>query len=184
MVETSEVNDKFKNLLRMKISEKEKAKAEEEFGQRPEEFITSAYIKKREESLLLEKELEAKESLQKKRDMTNLFKEMLDSGSYARSNFIDPTEPTIVSPIDIKTAKSVSDAQPEVIVPATLVKTVLEKVVPESSREVVTLIEEQAKMEAFKIVKQLEANVEDDDREEARVSAKERYLQRKKAKND
>jgi hypothetical protein len=172
MMETSEVNEKFKNLLRMKVSEKEKLRAEEEFGQRPEEFITSAYIKKREESLQLEKELEGKES--KSRDIKNLFKEMLESGAYARSNYTSPPKPLVPT-------------KPESLAPAaipiTVVKTVLEKVVPQSSREVASLIEEKAKMEAFKIVEQLEANGGDEvDREQARLSARERYMQRKKQK--
>jgi len=179
MVETSQVNEKFKNLLRIKISEKEKVKAEEEFGQRPEEFITSAYNKKREESLALEKELEAKESMNAKRDMKNLFKEMLDSGSYARSNYVEPrkvggndAEAKVISPDAYLSAAS-TELAPE------MVKKVLEKIVPESTREVASLVEEQARMDVLKIVQQLDIQ-ESEDREEARMSAKERYLMRKK----
>ena len=57
MVETSQVNEKFKNLLKIKIAEKDKAKAEEEFGTKPEEFVTLAYLKQRQESLALEQDL-------------------------------------------------------------------------------------------------------------------------------
>ena len=179
MVETAQVNEKFKNLLRMKIADREKDKAELEFGVRPEEIVTKAYLKQKEESLRLERELEASES--KKKDLSNMFREMLESGSYARSKFVDTAaqehkvEESLLSRITAK------QDQPEVS--GEMVKKVLEKIVPESTKEVTRAVEEQARQEAFKIVEQLdklEGAQDEEDREEARMSAKERYLQRKK----
>jgi hypothetical protein len=179
MVETAQVNEKFKNLLRIKIAEREKDKAESEFGVRPEEIVTKAYLKQKEESLRLERELEASES--KKKDLSNMFREMLESGSYARSKFVDiaaqehKVEESLLSRITAKEEQhEVSEA---------MVKKVLEKIVPESSKEVTRAVEEQARQEAFKIVEQLdklEGAQDNEDREEARISAKERYLERKK----
>jgi hypothetical protein len=179
MVETSQVNEKFKNLLKMKMAEKDKVKAEEEFGSKPEEFITSAYQKQREESLALEKELEAKESSFKKRDMTNLFREMLDSGSYARSNF---QENKIVE----EPRKSVDKLKVEV--KSDSVQRVLDKVVSEESKEVVKAIEQRTKLDVLKIVQQVEEIVgnEDDEGEiqARRMSAKERFLERKRQRQN
>lgn len=179
MVETAQVNEKFKNLLKMKIAQREKDKAESEFGVKPEEIITKAYLKQKEESIRLERELEASES--KKKDLSNMFREMLESGSYARSKFVDiaaqehKMEESLLSRITAK------EEQHEVS--QEMVKKILEKIVPESSKEVTRAVEEQARQEAFKIVDQLdklEGAHDDEDRQEARISAKERYLKRKK----
>ena len=140
MKETSEVNEKFKNLLKVKVADREKAKAEEEFGQAPEEFITGAYLKQKQQSLELEKQLEANQPL---------------------------PEVTSVAPPEI---------------PAGLVKRVLDKIVPESSAEVAKAIEERAKLNVLKIVEQIAAIPDLEDREEIRMNAKERYLERKRLK--
>ncbi len=178
MVETAQVNEKFKNLLKIKISEREKDKAETEFGERPEEIITKAYLKQKEESLRLERELEASES--KKRDMTSMFREMLESGSYARSNFQDTHSVKIEEKSLLqKISETPSEVEPETV------KRILEKVVTEESKQVVRAVEQHAKVEALKIIQQIESLEGDDeggDREQSRLSAKERYLQRKRQK--
>ena len=164
MVETSEVNAKFKNLLKIKIADREKDKAQIEFGQRPEEFITSNYVRQKQESLQLEIELKARES-GGNRDVQNLFKDMLESGSYARSNYV--TEKKITK----------LENQP-VINPSTQqVKHVLSKIVPQDAHEVTRAMEERARLEAMKIIERIQEN---DIRDESRISAKEKYLQRKR----
>ena len=186
MVETSQVNEKFKNLLKIKIADKEKAKAEEEFGSRPEEIVTSAYVKQRQESLALEKELEAKESNMKKKDMTNMFREMLESGSYARTNYHEPSvrSETSVGQSDLNKSRGKMES---VQVSEELVKKVLDKVVSEETKEVAKAIEARTRMDVMKIVQQVEEIVGNDDQleedaETRRMSAKERYLARKRQK--
>lgn len=179
MKETSEVNEKFKNLLKVKVADREKAKAEEEFGQAPEEFITGAYLKQKQQSLELEKQLEANESQTKKKDVANLFKELLGSGSYARTNFQQPKDQESSKPTQ-PLPEVTSVAPPEI--PAGLVKRVLDKIVPESSAEVAKAIEERAKLNVLKIVEQIAAIPDLEDREEIRMNAKERYLERKRLK--
>ena len=189
MVETAEVNDKFKNLLKMKTAQREKDKAESEFGARPEEFITTAYLKQKQESLRLEKELEARESSEKKRDIANMFKEMLDSGSYARTHYADSTKQAGTGESVSKDilSKIVKSAEATVAPTAEQVQKVLSKVLPESSAEVTKIIHEKAKEEALKIIQQIDQLGVDEDedhasRGESRMSAKERYLQRKRRK--
>jgi hypothetical protein len=181
MQETAQVNEKFKNLLKMKTAEREKDKIEAEFGTRPEEIVTKAYLKQKEESLRLERELAASET--GKRDLTNMFREMLDSGSYARSKFVDPkaenrTEVSLLEKIREPELKPIE-------VTKETVKKVMDKVVPESTKETARAVQEQAKLEALKIVQQielLEGAEEQEDKEQARLSAKERYLERKRRK--
>lgn len=189
MVETAEVNDKFKNLLKMKTAQREKDKAESEFGARPEEFITTAYLKQKEESLRLEKELEARESSAKKRDVASMFKEMLDSGSYARTHYSDSTKQAGTDESVSKDilSKIVKPAEATVAPTTEQVQKVLSKVVPESAAEVTKIIHEKAKEEALKIIQQIDLLGVDEDenhatRDESRMSAKERYLQRKRRK--
>jgi hypothetical protein len=187
MVETSQVNDRFKNLLKMKTAEREKEKAEAEFGQRPDEFVTKAYLKQKEENLRLEKELEAREST--KKDLTNMFREMLGSGSYARTNVVDTTKEShstsVSSEILGRIAGTTEDKSLE---PSKeLVEKVLSKLVPESAEEVQRAIHQQAKQEALRIVQQIEHLVDQEDEEDkqlARQSAKERYLARKRQRQE
>ena len=178
MVETAQVNEKFKNLLKMKVAERDKDKAEAEFGERPQEFVTAAYRKQKEESLRLERELEASET--QKRDMSNLFREMLGSGQYARTKFDTTVEKASTDkPLVVEANVPAERAEPS----EALVKKVLEKVVSEDSKEITRAIHEKARLEAFRIVDQIEQLVENDEegsKEEARISAKERYLQRKR----
>ena len=180
MVETAHVNEKFKNLLRIKTAERDKDKAEAEFGERPQEFVTSAYLKQKEESLRLERELEASE--RQKKDMSIMFREMLGSGQYARSKFVDPAAEPAVASADKPVVVAQSTIDP--VEPSKeLTKKVLEKLVSEESKEVTRAIQEKARQEGFRIVDQIEQLVEhdgDESREEARLSAKERYLQRKR----
>lgn len=181
MQETAQVNEKFKNLMKMKTAEREKDKIESEFGSRPEEIVTKAYLKQKEESLRLERELAASET--GKRDLKNMFREMLDSGSYARTKFVDPTA-------EHRTEKSLLEKIQEpqlrpVEVTHETVQKVMEKVVPESTKETARAVQEQAKLEALKIVQRielLEGPEHEEDKEQARLSAKERYLQRKRQK--
>ena len=181
MVETAQVNAKFKNLMKMKRADREKDKCEAEFGERPEEIVTKAYLKQKEESLRLEKELEASES--KKRDMTNMFREMLESGSYARSKYVDAKSEGVETMSLL--ARITEPVQREGDVKVQLVEKVLEKIVTQETKEAVKAVEQQAKLDALKIIQQidmLEGGEDELDREEARMSAKERYLQRKKLK--
>ena len=184
MVETSQVNEKFKNLLKIKIAEKEKVKAEEEYGSKPEEFVTSAYLKQRQESLALERELEAKESNMKKRDMTNLFREMLDSGSYARSNFHEVK--TDVGAIKVDRSVGLTESAQKAEITPEQVQKILDKVVPEESKEISKAIEKRTRIDVMKIVQQVEEIVGneggEEEVEERRMSAKQRYLERKRQK--
>jgi hypothetical protein len=170
MRETAQVNETFKNLMRIKIADREKSKAEEEFGSRPEEVVTKAYLEKKEESLRLEQELLASETT--KKDMTNLFRDMLDSGQYARTNLEttkQQVKPSLLDKISKPPAAEAVD---------TSIKKVMEKIVPESAKEVSRAVEQQAKLEAVRIIEQLDQIEED--RDQVRLSAKERYLARKK----
>ena len=189
MVETSQVNDKFKNLLKMKIAERDKDKAEIEFGTRPEEFITGAYLKQKEENVRLEQELELRESSEKKRNVSNLFRDMLSSGSYARSNYVGEEKPVATSVSSAILSKVVKDDENTKSVPSKeLVEKVLAKIVPESAEEVSRVIHQQAINEAKRIVDQLDKLVTneeeggEEERVDARQSAKERYLERKRRK--
>lgn len=186
MVETAQVNEKFKDLLKMKTAEREKVQAESEFGARPEEFVTSSYLKKREENLRLERELEARESESKKRDVSNMFKEMLGSGQYARTQYVDSTA-CVNKKGDARLLEKITVDQDEQQL--RLAEKVLREVVPEDSKEVAKALERQAREEALRIVSQLDNLMEttgngdmgDDVKEEAAiVSAKQRYMQRKK----
>ena len=178
MVETAQVNEKFKNLLKMKTAEREKVQAEAEFGARPQEFVTSSYLKQREESLRLERELENRESDLKKRDVSNMFREMLESGNYARSHFVDTN--AVKNPqenILDKVVVEVPDFDER------LAEKILKTVVPEDAKEVARALEQQARDEALRIVSQLDQLADRTDvvdREETILSAKERYLQRKR----
>jgi hypothetical protein len=180
MKETAEVNEKFKNLLKIKVAEREKDKAEAEFGERPEEIVTKAYLKQKEESLRLERELQAGES--SKRDVSKMFREMLDSGHYARTNYV---EESTSKTSEKSLLERIKLPEPErVDVSAEQVKKVLEKIVPEATKETARAVQEQAKIEASKIIEQLQrldaGADEEGDREQARLSARERFLQRKK----
>jgi hypothetical protein len=183
MVETSQTNEKFKNLLKVKIADREKEKAEKEFGSKPEEFVTSAYLKKRDESLKLGRDLESQERTSEKRDVTNMFRHMLGTGSFARSNYV-PVSGTVNA--DAKRSKPVEitkglETTLSEEVPKELVEKVLSRVVPESANDVARAIERKAHQDTFRIIEQIE-QVESVDRDEAIKSAKERYLERKRQK--
>ena len=173
MKETSQVNETFKNLLKVKIADREKILATDEFGSAPEEIITGAYRKQKEASLQLEKELVNKEG--GKSNVSNLFREMLGSGSYSRTNYHQPQD--VLKP----TTTIMPGPEPIVKNEANeleITKKILEKIGP--TPEVTRAINERAKLDVLKIVEQI-SHLEDN-RAETRLSAKERYLARKKAK--
>ncbi len=182
MVETSQVNDKFRNLLKVRIADKEKQKAEIEFGSKPEEFLTSAYMKKREESIKLGQELEAQESASSKRDVTNMFRQMLGSGQYTRSNYTPVADQKDLN-IAASSAREINRERPldKADVSRDMVTKVLSKVVPESAENVAKAIERRVHMDTFRIMEQID-KVESVDRTEAIKIAKERYLERKRQK--
>lgn len=184
MVETAQVNEKFKNLLKMKTAQRELSQAESELGARPQEFLTASYLKQREENLRLERELEAGESQRKKRDVSNLFREMLGSGHYSRTQFVDPstaTEPSRGGATDLLQRISQGDDIHEL--DPLFAEKVLRRVVPEDAKEVSQALEQQAREEALRIVNQLDKLAQDTEqieRDETILSAKERYMLRKK----
>ena len=117
--------------------------------------------------------------------MTNLFREMLDSGSYARTNFHDPnikleTVNKVEKTVDLDHQGKAIEVSPE------LVQKVLDKVVPEESKAVTKAIEERTRIDVMKIVQQVEDIVGneggEEETEERRMNARERYLQRKRQK--
>ena len=188
MVETAKVNDTFRNLLKMKIADRDKDKAEAEFGARPEEFVTSAYLKQKQASVELEKQLEAKEAGgDGKKDVSNMFREMLGSGSYARTNvvaeIVRPKDPVTHTVVGKTSDAALASSEPS----REMVERVLHKVAPDGGKEVAKAIEDKARQEALRIIGQIDQMAEDDDetsRLEARMSAKERFLMRKRQKLD
>ena len=172
MKETAQVNEKFKTLLAVKTADREKRNLQVEFGSAPEEFITSAYRKQKEASLALEKELEQSES---GGDVAKFYKQMLQSGNYARSNFTQVE--------DVAQKAELPDLIPPVSVAVADVEKVLSKIVPESATQVVKEIKSRAKTDALKIVEQIANQFEEsEDPEERRKLAKQKYLERKRAK--
>ncbi|KAF4676663.1 hypothetical protein FOL47_005614 [Perkinsus chesapeaki] len=85
---TADHRAKETDLIKMKFNRKEREKAKEEIGDEGEAFVTGAYIKKQEELKRFEERLkmESKEQEGEQRSSQNFLRNLLSSGRFARSN--------------------------------------------------------------------------------------------------
>ncbi|KAF4746771.1 hypothetical protein FOZ62_020403 [Perkinsus olseni] len=85
---TADHRAKETDLIKMKFNRKEREKAKDEIGDEGEAFVTGAYIKKQEELKRFEERLkeESKEQEGEQRSSQNFLRNLLSSGRFARSN--------------------------------------------------------------------------------------------------